>query len=223
VVHDAGNTNDGGKWALPAGRSLRWQDRLIEFVANIKGVNQYTDLRGFNQEQLQQASVLWGCPAYRLMDGWSNINPLNDVVRSGYAMQQYPLLPAASLNRHKAWITASSTGRYFKMIEWTKPSERLLVGEGLHHYIEMIPGMRPGPITLSHKWFPFENTGIETNWVNAQFTIDGSRHGRPGITKEESYRTKSMNALFCDGHAEPVSVKEAWQAIVSPGANTATP
>jgi prepilin-type processing-associated H-X9-DG protein len=137
-------------------------------------------------------------------------------------MQQYPLLPGNSLNRHKAWITGSSTGRYFKMIEWTRPSLRLLIGEGLHHYIEMIPAMRPGPIDpVNHKWFPFDDTGIEANWPNANFTIDGSRHGRPNITKRESYNTKSMNALFCDGHAEMVSVKEAWQAIVDPGANTA--
>src|SRR4051812_348763 len=38
AVHDAGNT----MYPLPTGTSLRWQDRLIEFIANIKGVNQYT-------------------------------------------------------------------------------------------------------------------------------------------------------------------------------------
>ena len=35
VVHDAGNA----AFPLPVGRSLRWQDRLIEFVTNIKGVS----------------------------------------------------------------------------------------------------------------------------------------------------------------------------------------
>jgi prepilin-type processing-associated H-X9-DG protein len=33
------------------------------------------------------------------------------------------------------------------------------------------------------------------------------------VTKQASYNNKYMNALFCDGHAEPVSVKQAWQAI----------
>jgi prepilin-type N-terminal cleavage/methylation domain-containing protein/prepilin-type processing-associated H-X9-DG protein len=221
AVHDAGNA----AWPLPAGRSLRWQDRLVEFVSHVRGLDQYTDLRGFNHEQLQAASVLWGCPAYRLQDGWNNINPLNDVVRSGYAMQIYPLLPSESLNRHKAYITSSSTGRYFKATEWTKPTDRMLVGEGLTHFVQLSTALRPGEINpATHMWFPFENTGLEANWQNAHLWIDGARHARSDVTKLQSYRTvRGSNALFCDGHAAPVSIREAYNAIVHPGGDKGLP
>ena len=41
------------------------------------------------------------------------------------------------------------------------------------------------------------------------------------ITNQQSTRVQSMNMLFCDGHAAPVSVKEAWNAIHNPGTNMA--
>jgi prepilin-type N-terminal cleavage/methylation domain-containing protein len=165
AVHDAGNTGNNGKWALPAGRTLRWQDRLVEFIANVKGVNSVSDLQGMNTQQLQASSILWGCPAYRLMDGWSNNVPTSDAARTGYAMQVYPLAPSQTLNRHKPYIDASNTGRYFKMIEWTKPAQRILIGEGLTHFVQIHPNLRPGPIDPKiHDWFPFNNTGLEANW-----------------------------------------------------------
>ena len=37
------------------------------------------------------------------------------------------------------------------------------------------------------------------------------------MTKEQSYNNPYMNALYCDGHAAPVSVKQAWQDMVNPG------
>ena len=213
AVHDAGNPT----WPLPAGRSLRWHDRILEFISGARGLDQYTDIRGYNHEQLQAASVLWGCPAYRLMDGWNNINPLNDVVRCGYAMNIYPLLPGESLNRHKCYIAPNNTGRYFKVTEWTKPADRMLMGEGLTHFIQLHPDIRPEPINPNvHKWFPFEGTGNELNWQQAHLWIDGSRHAKPSVTKHESYKAKTSNALFCDGHAAPVSIREAYNAIVHP-------
>ena len=44
------------------------------------------------------------------------------------------------------------------------------------------------------------------------FALDYNRHGRknPG---ENAPDTKSMNMLFCDGHAEFVSCREAYRAI----------
>ena len=223
AVHDAGTT----AWPLPAGRSLRWHDRILEFISGARGLDQYTDIRGYNHEQLQAASVLWGCPAYRLQDGWNNINPLNDVVRCGYAMNVYPLTPGPSLNSNKPYIASGNTGRYFKASEWTKPSQRMLIGEGLTHFIQVSPDLRsPAPEILDpaiHKWFPFEGTGLEANWQQAHLWIDGSRHTKQNVTKRESYTNKTSNALFCDGHAEPVSIKEAYNAISFPGEDRGLP
>jgi prepilin-type N-terminal cleavage/methylation domain-containing protein/prepilin-type processing-associated H-X9-DG protein len=218
AVHDAGNAAR----PLPAGRTLRWQDRMVEFIANVKGVNSMADLQGLNTEQLKASSILWGCPSYRLNDGWTNNVPLSDAVRSGYAMQVYPLTPGESLNRHKCYIDAGSTGRYFKVTEWTKASDRLLISEGLTHFIQLDPAIRPGPINPKiHKWQPFEGTGIEANWQTAHLHLDGSRHAPPNVTKQQSYTRPSLNALFCDGHAAAVSIRQAWQAIADPGKDTA--
>jgi prepilin-type processing-associated H-X9-DG protein len=72
-----------------------------------------------------------------------------------------------------------------------------------------------------HRWFPFDDTGGEANWQNAEFWVDGARHGPSNITKAQSHNQPYMNALFCDGHASPVSVKEAWQAICNPDGHDA--
>src|SRR5688572_9050317 len=95
AVHDAGVTGQNDM-PLPGGRSLRWQDRITPFIAGWQGssIDQYSQLfTKFPADQLRKSSVLWGCPAYRLQDGWNNTNLINDQVRSGYAMNPYPLLP----------------------------------------------------------------------------------------------------------------------------------
>lgn len=234
AVHDAGNptTDATGRlvWGLPAGRSLRWQDRILPFVAGTEGLalDQYTDIyTKIPNDVLRQSSVLWGCPAYRLQDGMDNINLQSMQVRSGYAMQVYPLLPSESLNRHKCYIDASNTGRYFKASEWKKPSDRMFIGEGLIHWIQIYPALRPGNSpgyldpTAGHRWFPFDGTTVEATWGTVEFAVDGARHAPPNVTKQQSYNNPYMNALYCDGHAGGVSVKQAWQDMVNPGGNDA--
>jgi prepilin-type processing-associated H-X9-DG protein len=57
--------------------------------------------------------------------------------------------------------------------------------------------------------------------TNCHFWVDGARHGKPQVSMQETYNKQLMNALFCDGHAAPVSVKQAWQAICNPGGDNA--
>jgi len=230
AVHDAGATSTQGPnlFPLPAGRSLRWQDRIIPFIAGWEGstVDSYTELiTKFPNDQLRNSSVLWGCPAYRLQDGWNNANQTSDQVRSGYAMQPYPLIveprPVGYLCR--AYIAGTVVGRYIKASEWTKSSDRLLIGEGLIHFLEVSPRDKSTPFdpAAGHKWYPFDDTGLEANWQQANIKMDGARHAPPSVTKPQSYNRRFSNALFADGHAAPVSVKEAWNAIVCPGENVA--
>jgi prepilin-type processing-associated H-X9-DG protein len=47
--------------------------------------------------------------------------------------------------------------------------------------------------------------------------VDGSRHAKSGIAKQQTARGKYLNMLFCDGHAATVSVSDAWNAIHNPG------
>jgi prepilin-type processing-associated H-X9-DG protein len=48
------------------------------------------------------------------------------------------------------------------------------------------------------------------------FTID-SRHMKPGTPKKAALTAKTINGLFCDGHAETVNVRQAFNAIRNPG------
>jgi prepilin-type N-terminal cleavage/methylation domain-containing protein/prepilin-type processing-associated H-X9-DG protein len=249
AVHDA-FSDPSNAMPLPSGRSLRWQDRILPFIAGWEGsaINQYSEMfTKFPSDQLRRSSVLWGCPQYQLMEGWNNANLINDQVRSGYAMNPYTMLPdfigtgtggSGRDRAYHAFPTGGSliNGRYFKESQWKSRhgersmhggAYRLLISEALIHFIELSPVCRSRTAVLDpaagHKWYPFENTGLEANWQTAEFKIDGNRHAHPKITKRESYNKPVLNALFCDGHAETVSVRQAWNAIVAPGEDLAKP
>jgi prepilin-type N-terminal cleavage/methylation domain-containing protein/prepilin-type processing-associated H-X9-DG protein len=240
AVHDAGATHaKGNPYPLPGGRSLRWQDRILPFVAGTQGmaVEQYSDIFvKFPNDTLRQSSVLWGCPAYNLQDGVNNTdNLVNQQVRSGYAMNPYPLLPEKiDAYGERAYIGGSVVGRYFKEVEWKARhgektghggAYRMLIAEGLTHFIELSVRTRAAPFNpgAGHLWYPYDGTGEQAAWQTAHFKIDGARHGKAGLSKQQSYNGKYTNVLFCDGHAEPVSVREAWNAMVTPGEDVALP
>jgi prepilin-type N-terminal cleavage/methylation domain-containing protein/prepilin-type processing-associated H-X9-DG protein len=237
AVHDWGNPT----YPLPAGRQLRWQDRILPFITNIKNVDDYKDIATLvPNDVLKSSSVLWGCPSYRSQDGQDWGNSVDEQVRNGYTMNVYTQMPVASLNSNKAYIqgphppftgslaTSIQTGRYFRVNQWTKQSDRLLITEGFAYFIQMSPAVRANPTTTSgfipssHHWWPFRNTVPVSQWeTNTYFWVDGARHAKPGVTQQATYNNAYMNALFCDGHAAPVSVKQAWQAICNPGGDNA--
>ena len=236
----------GTPWLpLPSGRQLRWQDRILPFISNIKDVDDYKEIvTKVPNDALRSSSVLWGCPAYRSQDVYEVGNPVDDQVRNGYSMNVYVSLPEQSLNRNRPYIQGTNppftgslavtnqAGRYYKAIEWKKSSERLLIGEGLAYFIQMSPVARTASSfnPAIHPWWPFKNQtdGKNTmgpptsNWENnCFFWVEGSRHAPPNVSQKTTYSKPYMNALFCDGHAESVSVKQAWQAICNPGGNDA--
>jgi prepilin-type N-terminal cleavage/methylation domain-containing protein/prepilin-type processing-associated H-X9-DG protein len=250
AVHDwgciapstGGYPNPGSPWLpLPTGRQLRWQDRLLPYISNITDVEDYKEIATkVPNDFLRSSSVLWGCPAYRLQDGWNNTNTIDDQVRNGYAMNVYPELPGPSTNKFKPYVQGTNppftyslavtnqAGRYYKAVEWKKASDRLLLGEGLAYFIQMNPTARlaSGFNPAIHYWWPFDNTvtlNATTNqWENnTYFWVESTRHAPPNATRQQTYNNAYMNALFCDGHAAPVSVKEAWQAICDPGGKSA--
>jgi len=245
AVHDAVTTGLGlPQMFLPANRSMRWQDRIFPFVAGSQGigVDGYPELfTKVPNDVLRESSVLWGCPSYRLMDGWNNANLQSDQVRTGYSMNPYPLLPdfigagtAASPGNHRAYQANGTYGRYFKETEWKGKhgeanahggASRLLIADGIIHFLELSVRTRAAPFdpAAGHLWYPYDNTGLEANWQTAHFKIDGSRHGPSNLTKTQSYNGKYLNALMCDGHAESLSVREAWNAMVVPGEDVAKP
>ena len=243
AVHDWGNPT----YPLPTGRQLRWQDRILPFISDLKNVEDHNDLvLKLPADMIRSTSVLWGCPAYRInVQEFEWANPGNppdpkilaeNTVRNGYSMNVYTQLPVASLNSNKAYIqgpnppftgslaTSIQTGRYFKVNQWTKASDRLLITEGFAYFIQMSPGARVGTsfTPASMPWWPFQDTVPLANWeTSCYFWVDGARHAPPNVKQQTTYNARYMNALFCDGHAQTVSVKEAWQAICNPGGNNA--
>jgi len=240
AVHDAGATAPAGltnDYPLPSGRSLRWQDRIIGFVPGTEGVtvDSYPEIfTKYPNDVLRQSSVLWGCPSYSLQDGVNNTDSLtNQQVRSGYSMNPYPLLPDyIGVYHERAYIGGTVVGRYFKADEWRANhgererhggAYRLLIGEGLIPFLELPIRTRAAPFDpkAGHLYYPWDNTGLQANWQTAHFKIDSARHAPSNATKQQCYNKGFSNALFCDGHAAPVSVKEAWNYVVVPGENLA--
>jgi prepilin-type N-terminal cleavage/methylation domain-containing protein/prepilin-type processing-associated H-X9-DG protein len=241
----------GSPWyPLPNGRQLRWHDRILPFISNINYIDDYRDIPTMvPDEVLRKTSVLWGCPTFRYnQESVLGGNTIDDQMRSGYEMNQYPLYPFAhaNLNADRTYIqgatppytggpTSNQAGRYFKSTEYNKATDRALIVEGLGHFNQMSPAIRQSPTDgrqtwspANINWWPYPDaSGAQTvsppsNWDKyVHFWVDGARHAPDNATKKSTYNNPYMNALFCDGHAGPVSVKEAWQAICNPGGKNA--
>ena len=112
--------------------------------------------------------------------------------------------------KNLAYITPDR-GNYIKQNRWTKAAQRGLVFDSITHVVSTPPTLD----SIAGRWFPFDPV------VFGAFYVDGARHGKKGITKKESYTRPALNVLFCDGHAETVSVKEAWNSIHNPGQDQA--
>jgi prepilin-type N-terminal cleavage/methylation domain-containing protein/prepilin-type processing-associated H-X9-DG protein len=220
--HDPGNAKN----PLPATTSLRWQDRILEFVSGIKGANGMGDLNnattnGNNLDRLREASVIWGCPEWAKGSGDDALNA-TDYSRTGYAMNFYPKLPESTSSTNYAFITATVNGRYPKVSDYSKPSDRLLIADGFDNIIQLsFAGRSPGGLSSTSLWHPFDLASGSQNYA---VWLDSNRHAKPGVSKQNTYRSgRYINALFCDGHVQNVSLAEGWNAMVNPGMDTAKP
>ena len=183
---------------LPIPQERRWYDLVAEYVTSEK-MEKATDL-----EKVRQNSVLWGCPEWSRMEQYKEDD---DKYRPGYAMQYYPkFFEDGGDPAHLAYLNNLGSGRYVKQVEWTRASERGLVADSTKHIIGT-----PLLFGRTGRWAPFDDVTFGDFWV------DGARHGKRGITKNQSYDNPAMNMLFCDGHAKTVTVKDAWNAIHNPG------
>ena len=221
-----------GKWPVAVhespGVSTRWVDRIAEFITpNV--MRNMADMKALN-ERLRESSAIWGCPEWGLGQDEYDPNSTTHYVRVGYAMQPYLNLPdneGTNPARMRAYISGADptkTGQYFPQTQWGKKgSDRLLVADSPAHFIQLSQRTR-GALSPSSVWWPWTTPEPgDYSKINAQvhFWVDGGRHGKPGTTKQNQYNNKYINAVFCDGSARSVSVREAWNAIVNPGEDTA--
>jgi len=176
-----------------------------------------------------QRSVFWGCPAW---DGRVDLTFAGgvDKYQTGIAMQQDPTFqpdypsvkhpaPDGSAidtpNTDKACVRADYAtpvlGRFFKAAQWTKPGQRVLLGDCRYWILEVdSPGGTHIPDTLVNA-FP-----------NASY--DFYRHGRyPRISGSgasavfDGYNGGGrvmFNVLYCDGHAATlISREEGYRGV----------
>ena len=185
----------------------RWPDLVAPFVSSTH------NFKYDNLEEIRKNSVIWGCPEWtKTLD----YNPTNfaDKVRVGYGMNYYCTYFEPNGSKTLAYITGS-TGEYIKQSRWTRSAERGLIADAVAHVIST-----PDSISsTTGKWQPYD--AIPSPQDTVSFYVDARRHMKPTASKLQSYNEKGFNMLFCDGHASPVSVKDAWNAIHNPGSDNA--
>jgi prepilin-type N-terminal cleavage/methylation domain-containing protein/prepilin-type processing-associated H-X9-DG protein len=207
AVHEKGNPS------YPINEERRWPDLIAKYVHTKQDFNYSDDISA-----IRKNSVIWGCPEWVRSDEYVE-GDFNDKVRVGYGMNYYPKYWEDGQVKNLAYITAGGNGRYTKQVEWTKPSERGLLADSITHVLRIQPTFSP-----ASKMMPFEyGPGAPGNAPLDVNCLDATRHLKPGTTKAGAWNQKGLNMLFCDGHAEPVSVKDAWNAIHNPGIDMTTP
>ena len=188
---------------IPIDVDRRWYDLVAEFVTSEK-MNSINDL-----EKVRQNSVLWGCTEWTRGEVYEEAG---DRYRPGYGMNYYLSFPEDPSAAGLAYINGP-IGRYPRNV--TRASQRALLVDSITHIVQT-----PVVFNSGCNWFPFDPIVASDPKL---FYVDASRHIRPGVTKMETYNRPSINTLFCDGHAETLSVRQAWNTIRNPGLDLAGP
>jgi prepilin-type processing-associated H-X9-DG protein len=162
---------------------------------------------------------------------WSDVT-----IHTGYNMNIYPFAPddtgpptgtlrvnqfkvaqqnvdGANYLKGKPLSGLALVGKFFKQSDWKRASERGLMFDAVHpltvlantqtaiDYINAWPYKPENPSGVD---FPLEPNAAEIG-------LDWNRHGKN--QKRNSSDVPSLNMLFCDGHAEFVSARQAFKAI----------
>lgn len=191
----------------------RWTDLIAKYIS--KSGKDFKDQSDIGKIRVN--SVLWGCPewtrSYDYVPSTNNYASVN--VYNGYGMQYNPGYPDQNTLANNAYRSAPTRAGYLKAAFWgRKGAERLLIADSALDFIQLPPG---GFVATSVKLQPYDPAPA---YSSDDFTID-SRHMKPGTAKQAALRMKTINALFCDGHAATISPKEAFNAIRNPGTDSA--
>lgn len=236
-VHQQG----GAPPFYPNGHGDRlWMDFLAPYIVGRKMIDSKQDLT-----EVRDAYDKFACPAYErtteddpfyfsAAPGASGTGP-RPTALIGYAMHYHPTFydklypevgpsptsPGEFFNE-MACIISSATGKYVKGSVWRKRgSERGVVTDADGMIIFTIDQFNPGTTGNGVDFQPFmpRNPASAFN-PSRNFTVNALRHANPKIrTKLQALKVQGMNMLFADGHAAPVTVGEAFNAIHNPGRN----
>lgn len=163
-------------------------------------------------------NVLWGCPTWNraAFTGTIGGGPGSVTVGSttgtgglGYGFNIYtkapaPVVSALGSGPKANWSnqTAGADGNFFKVTQWTRASERCLIYDSTH---------RNTSVTANWPWWTNTTQPMPGFPDAIYYTVDYNRHVKtPGKVGPND---KALNMLFCDGHADTVSAREASKAI----------
>ena len=199
----------------PATRDKRW----VHFISKYVNGNRELNFDGKNPAEhgtiKDTNNVLWGCPTWR-RTGWvSGSLTLNSDYHNGYSMNIYTFTPAPvrMQNGYATWVYRVTTtnppgtalgenGWYYKQSQWKRPAERALVMDSVHVNTSVSP---------TWPWWTPANGPMPAVPNALSFNMDFNRHGKYDIGNGPL--VKSLNMLFCDGHASYVSAREAHYAV----------
>jgi prepilin-type N-terminal cleavage/methylation domain-containing protein/prepilin-type processing-associated H-X9-DG protein len=205
----------GANWGE---NEVRWYDYVARYVHRRDDMETAKDIH-----KVSYKSVIWGCPEWPDPD----VTNFASSVRTGYAMQYVldyyspPTTAGGNLvlgnpNLMPAIRPVGSGvgGKFRSAADWgRRGSERGMVFDSMVQYAGA-PARFSRAQTTFNPFSPF---------TTADFWADATRHARPGLTRRQALDTRTMNMLFADGHAAPVSVVEAWNAVTRPGEDNSVP
>lgn len=219
-------------WSEGGPRVRKWHDYLGRYVVggmmvNVNGVPRKADLNltGTNDAKLEPqlysdeirrgTNALWGCPSWNRVTRVATILSVDSAYHPGYAWNRYAFAPddldaAAKLKRGAhTHVTSGSpdSGVYAKITQYKRAAERALIAESVNATLTL----QAGTVGFQWRFQPEAAAAFPLHPDGATFALDFNRHGKHPAGNRPNDR--SMNVLYCDGHAATTSAREAWRAI----------
>lgn len=150
----------------------------------------------------ERHSVHWGCPEWVLAAGDTGYG-MNDLPLADPGRPYLDSLDGGGMTWARIFQSPHVSGRFFKVTEWTRPSEKALLSDSWG------PAWASGAGTWPFLAGEDEELPTVITPRDPRSTLDWIRHsgGRlPKVTEP------SMNVLYVDGHVKKVSFLEAYRA-----------
>jgi prepilin-type N-terminal cleavage/methylation domain-containing protein/prepilin-type processing-associated H-X9-DG protein len=200
-----------------------WKDLIAKYL--MKGYDMsggYVDIA-----KLRRDNPLWGCPSYIYSTEYNAAAAATDQynVYTGYAMQYYGdgdtyFIYGKTNNLGSSAGTVKPDGSYSTRSGYVKAVIYKRHGGGDHGLIAdsqvdllAVPNY---PWADTTRFWPYDNFTTASAAPPGFIAVE-ARHAKRGMNRAAAAENPSLNMLFCDGHATPVSVHDAFRAVRSPG------
>lgn len=218
-----------------------WVDMIAKYV-----VKESTNGDPQVYKKYQYTSTFFGCPAFNT-DNFDPTDTLGKQYSMGYGMSMHALGPystvtAPGMTRFTQGLGANgltnlanikpgatepfyynAKGTFYKMEQWgRKGADKGLIADSNGFDLiassawlkadENAPTAQTQPASMGLA-YPHPTSSLPTSYIS----VDASRHVAPTADKKKMLRTRGVNMLFVDGHANTINPREAWIAIVGGG------